>query len=214
METSNLEKKQKELAIKSFQASHRLASEKFREKVDSFNEIEKSYFQTRQECYDTLNEVTMLSQLIKSFGGEVLEEVGDFKPKEIVFNTYHSENQEINGVKDEEEDIFDTYTKRRRGIQKRVLELFVESGTLMSTSDVVQKIKHEFGDDTKYSSITNSLMRLTDSQQLKRDPFLPPSTYGLAEWFDEDGSPKKEYMNLKEEQKTKLKIFEDDDDFG
>ncbi|KAA0990917.1 hypothetical protein [Dyadobacter aurulentus] len=81
--------------------------------------------------------------------------------------------------------------KRQRGTQGQVFNVIKEQGVLLTTGEIV-KLINDWRPGTSYSSITNSLIRLSgELEQLgKIKDDSGANLYGIIDWFNEDGTVK------------------------
>lgn len=191
MDISGIDDKQRKIALETFQSALTVEESLMTEDKNAYYAMAINYLNAIRVCFDRRDKIDAIRGLISQFGGEASSSDGRFSIVDITNENYYSLMDEIEGrvpatdsstslekaveasessEEDFEEDDSNTQrTPRRRGIKKRVIRLLSESSELLNTGDIVETIRREFGDDTPYQSITNTLIRLQNDNVIVRD---------------------------------------------
>ncbi len=180
----------RQIAIESFQQTLRMDKAQFDSGLYAYYEARNKFLTLIKFCVDYSERSNALINLIKEFGGETPEEYVDFKFEPVTLDNYESlisgqvnrhdaqgGDNNLDAIREDHEDRNNNTsddnesiqkTPRKRGIKKRVIELFSASTAPLSTAWIVDMIRKEFGETTPYQSITNTLLRLQNGQYLSR----------------------------------------------
>ena len=201
MDIPKLDSKYKQVAINSFKETCRFERQQYETKLILSNEAREVYINTLKDCIKHQEQVNTLNNLIEEFGGQVEVEYINFKIEEITVESLLGISKDISSIEEQDvkeesiedsEDEEDTEQEensirpgRKMGIKSKVIEMFTKSSAPLVIADIVKEIKAEFGEDTRYTSITNPIIRLNTSGFLIR---LKEGVYDLASRYDEHGN--------------------------
>ncbi|SEI86057.1 hypothetical protein SAMN05216327_104265 [Dyadobacter sp. SG02] len=220
MEISNLDNRDRKIAISAFKESASNERSEFEAKISAYKSARTAFLGTIKECLIHSERYNSLHNLIRAFGGEVEGKAIEFEIEEITKSNIYMFLNELNNLEEvneddrrsdergdntlnrqisesvnedreddedeEDQDLNNSRGERKMGIKPLVIEMFKNSIGPLYIADIVREIRAQLGEDTRYTSISNSVFRLADNNKFLIK--LGEGQYDLADRYDESGN--------------------------